>query len=212
MKWMSVGLLLAALPVFGGQKGATLAPIALYSQFQQQPPAAVLDAIRRELAEIMAPLGLQFEWRSLTATRGKEVAVELVVVTFKGRCELTHLSLHSGQAGALGWTHISDGTILPFADIDCDSIRTFLEAALMGSHPQERDELLGRAIGRVLAHELYHILANTQHHGSGGVGKAAYTVDNLLSKHFEFDEGESLALITSKVHEILAQSGEDGSR
>ena len=212
MKWMSVGLLLAVLPAFGGQKGATLAPIALYSQFQQEPPAGVLESIREELASIMAPMGLRFEWHALNGSRGDEVAVELAVVTFKGQCDVSHLTLHGGHAGPLGWTHVSDGSILPFADIDCDGIRSFLQTGLLGARAQNREELLGRAIGRVLAHELYHIFANTQHHGAGGVGKAAYTIDNLLRGQFQFDERESLALIASKAHELLSQSAVDSSR
>ncbi len=71
--------------------------------------------------------------------------------------------------------------------------------------------MYGRAVGRVLAHELYHIFANTQHHGSG-VGKAAYTVDNLLGTVFQFDEKESAALLASKTHELLSAAGEDSSK
>jgi hypothetical protein len=212
MKLLSVGLLLAALPAFGGQQGAMLAPIALYAQFQQDPPAAVLEAIHQELASIMAPMGLRFDWHALNASHNDEVAVELAVVTFKGRCELSRPMPHPTHAGPLGWTHISEGMILPFADIDCDGIRAFLQAGLSGYRAQQREELFGRAIGRVLAHELYHILANTQHHGAGGVGKASYTVDNLLNSEFQFGEKESLALITSKAHELLALSAGSSSK
>ncbi len=212
MKLLSVGLLLAALPAFGGQQGATLAPIALYAQFQQEPPAAVLEAMRQELASIMAPMGLRFDWRALNPAHSEESVVELAVVTFKGRCEVNRLLQHTIHSGPLGWTHISEGTILPFADVDCDGIRTFLQTGLLGARAQEREEKYGRAIGRVLAHELYHIFANTQHHGAGGIGKAAYTVENLMVGEFQFDEKESLALIASKAHELLALPVTDSSK
>ena len=211
MKLMSVALLLAASPAFGGQ-GATLAPIALYAQFEQKPPADVLSAMQTELASIMAPMGLRFSWRDLSAARSSEVSVELAVVTFKGACDASHLSVRGFHATALGWTHVSDGTILPFADIDCEGVRAFLQSGLMSTRGSQRDELYGRALGRVLAHELYHIFANTPHHGAGGVGKAAYTVDNLLEDDFQFGEKESTALIMSKAHEILSAAGEDSSR
>jgi len=212
MRFMSVALLLAVSPAFGGQRGATLAPIALYSQFEQQPPAAVLQAIRGELSSIMAPLGLRFVWHQLNAAHSEEVSVELAVVTFKGSCDTSRVTARPVRTGALGWTHVSEGTILPFADIDCDGIRSFLQVGLIAARAQVRDDLYGRAVGRVLAHELYHIFANTQHHGAGGVGKAAYTVDNLLDNGFQFDEKESMALLTSKAHEILSAAGEDSSR
>ncbi|MDR3704220.1 MAG: hypothetical protein P4L56_31520 [Candidatus Sulfopaludibacter sp.] len=211
MNFVSVGLLLAVLPAFGGQQGASLAPIALYSQFQQEPPAGVLQAVREELSSIMAPMGLRFEWHALNAVRGQEVAVELAVITFKGRCDLNHLALHGTHSGPLGWTHISEGAILPFADIDCDGIRSFVQGGLLGVRAELREAMFGRALGRVLAHELYHIFANTQHHGSG-VGKAAYTVANLLDENFQFDEKESAALLTSRTHELLTAAGEDSLR
>jgi hypothetical protein len=212
MKLLSFGLLLAALPVFGGQQGATLAPIALYTQFQQEPPAGVLDAIHQELSSIMAPMGMHFDWRSLNTAHGSEVSVELAVVTFKGRCDVARIVPRTPHPGALGWTHISEGAILPFADIDCDGIRGFVQTGLLGLRAQDREETFGRAIARVLAHELYHIFANTQHHGAGGVAKAAYTVQNLLDNDFQFDEKESAALLTSKAHEVLAVPVTDSSK
>jgi hypothetical protein len=206
MRFLSVGLLVAALPLFGGQQEAPLAPITLYTGFQQQPSGAILDAMRDELASIMAPMGLRFEWRSLGNVHGNEVAVELAVVNFKGRCEVDRLGARPPVNGPLGWTHVSDGAILPFADVDCDSIRAFVQSGLLTSPAVDRDERFGRAMARVLAHELYHIFANTPHHGSEGVGKAAYSVKNLLSDDFQFGEKESMALLTSKAHESLANS------
>lgn len=206
MKVLSVGLLLAVLPVFGGQQGATLAPVALYTQFQQQPSETVLQTIRQELATIMTPMGLRFEWRSLASAQGSEVSVELAVISFKGYCDVAHLAPHFSHPGPLGWTHVSEGTILPFSDVDCDGIRSFLQNGLLAVRGPEREQLFGRAVARVLAHELYHILANTQHHGAGGVAKAAYTVENLLAADFTFDEKESNVLINSKAYEILSDS------
>ena len=100
--------------------------------------------------------------------------------------------------GALGWTHVSDGAILPFSDVDCDRVRVFLQKHLLSVRPADRQTAFGRALGRVVAHELYHIFANTTHHGSDGVGKPAYTVQDLLSDEFRFEEREGEALRTSK--------------
>jgi len=196
-------LALAAAP--GGTRlpapPAEVAPIALYTQFQQEPPQAVTDALRDELEFIMAPLGLRFEWRSLPNVRGDEIAVELAVLTFKGRCDVTGLLPRTTNPGALGWTHVSDGVILPFSDIDCDHVRGFLQKQLLQQPVQEREPAFGRALGRVVAHELYHIFANTHKHGSEGVGKPAYTVKELLDDAFRFEdrEGDALRATTPRV-------------
>ena len=114
-------------------------------------------------------------------------------------------ALKEVHPGALGWTHVSDGAILPFSEIDCDRIRQFVQKELLYRKPAEREEIFGRAIARVVAHELYHIFANTHHHGSDGVAKAAYTVQELLSDDFVFEEAQGTALRSSvppKIHGV----------
>jgi hypothetical protein len=193
IKFAFVGLMSAALPAFSAERLAPL-PVSLYTSFQQSSPTAVLFAIEDEVDTIMAPLGMHFEWRSLTAARGNEVSAELAVISFKGRCDVAGLMARTAQPGALGWTHVSDGVILPFSDVDCDRIRVFLQRELLFLRAETREEVFGRAVGRVLAHELYHIFAQTAHHASDGVAKSAYTVQELLSDGFHFDEHEAVTL------------------
>ena len=111
-----------------------------------------------------------------------------------------------GNPGALGWTHLSDGVILPFSDIDCDGIRRFVQSGLLRVDTRNQEETYGRAVGRVLAHELYHVFANTPHHGTQGVAKAAYTARELLSKVFHFERGEFQALRAGKTKAVISAS------
>ena len=198
MKLLLFCLLAGVLPGWSETRGAMFAPITLYTQFQQAPPDGVLQALRDEVEAIMAPIGLRFEWRDLSKTQGHEVSAELAVVTFKGRCDTVGLTTRSKYEGALGWTHVSDGQILPFTDISCDRVREFTQSGLLGMRAEERDEKYGRALGRVLAHELYHIFANTTRHGSVGVAKESYSVTDLLTDDFQFQAKESHLLQTSR--------------
>lgn len=116
------------------------------------------------------------------------------MVNFKGRCDIGGLAASLTRSTALGWTHVSDGVILPFSDVDCDRIRAFVQKGLLSLPRKDREATFGRAMGRVLAHELYHVFANTARHGSCGVGKASYSVEDLLSPQFRFEERESRAL------------------
>ncbi|MGO9615893.1 MAG: hypothetical protein ACLP6W_05755 [Bryobacteraceae bacterium] len=169
----------------------SMRPATLYTEFQQPPPAAVMDAIRGESEAIMGRLGIGLEWRSLAAANGKQVSLQLAVIRFLGRCDVSGLSPHRVGPGALGWTHESDGVILPFGEVDCGRIRSFLQADLLGVPAKDRELVFGRAVGRVLAHELYHILARSSHHSPDGIGKAEYAVRDLLARHFIFDASES---------------------
>jgi hypothetical protein len=169
-------------------------PATLYTEFQRQPPAAVMDAMRGEAESIMGRMGIGLEWRALEAARGNEISVQLAVIRFQGKCDAAGLSPHRPQPGALGWTHESDGVILPFGAVDCDRIRSFLQLDLLSVPAADREQVFGRAIGRVLAHELYHIFTRSAHHSPGGVGKAEYGVRDLLAARFVFDEGETAEL------------------
>ena len=186
---------------------APMPPIALYSEFREEPPAAVRAALEGELESIMTPLGLRFEWRDLHATHPGEAAVELAVVSFKGRCDVSALVHRAATGGPLGWTHISDGSILPFSDVDCNGIRALLQNDLLTLPAAARETAYGRALARVLAHELYHIFADTTHHGVCGIAKEAYSARDLLSGSFRFENRETKALKNGKAYRALGRSG-----
>jgi hypothetical protein len=204
MRFVAFFLIIVALPGLASETGNVVTPITLYTQFQVSPPAAVLDAIESELHQIMSPLGFAFEWRALAANDGEASSV-IAVATFGGSC-IAEAS-PAAVTGALGWTHVTDGEILPFSEIDCDRIRTFLASGLARFRKENREEAFGRAVGRVLAHELYHVLARTAHHGTWGVAKAAYTAEELLSRTFRFEAKESHVLRLGWAAQALEHEG-----
>jgi mono/diheme cytochrome c family protein len=188
-------LMLAALPALG-QPGV-VAPVALFTDFQPPPPPAVLASMRREVATIMAPLGFPFQWWELGGGAEYQSAAELAVVTFRGECVASYpVNIGSGP-GPLGFTYITDGQVLPFAEVDCGRIREFLRDELARIRPKDRDAVFGRAVGRVLAHELFHIFARTPHHGSRGVAEPAFTQQELLADGFRLETHEFRALRAS---------------
>ncbi len=187
MKCLALCLALGVLPAFSADP---VAPIRLYIAFEQQPPPVVLESLQEELGNIMTPLGLGFQWSSLADNKGSEVSVQLAIVHFRGICDTGDLKPFSEHPGALGWTHITDGVILPFSDVDCSRVRAFVQRDLLALPKEERPPAFGRAVARVLAHELYHIFANTTHHGSWGIAKPSYSVQELLSDSFLFEKKE----------------------
>ena len=188
MKSLILGLVLIALPAFGDDPAVS---IRLYFDFQQAAPENVASSIRDELARIMSPMGMAFDWKPLAQNRGNQLSVKLAVLHFTGSCEVPNAATPDLRTGALGWTHMTNGVILPFGEIDCGVIGAFLRADLLARPEEEQEEDFGRAVGRVLAHELYHIFINTAHHSSHGVGKPYYSVQELLSKSFQFEPKET---------------------
>ncbi len=191
MKLMGLCLLAAVCYAGGSPRIQQVAPVTLFTQSQQALQPTVMEALQIEVGNILAPAGFQIDWHDIGAASEVGTVTELAVVTFRGVCDVTESVPYrsTGQA-VLGFTSISDGAILPFTTVDCDRTRDFLANALSRLPATERRPVYGRALGRILAHELYHIFANTKRHGSAGVAKNAYTVSDLMSEEFSFEERE----------------------
>jgi cytochrome c553 len=197
-------LALSALSAFSGTRDGSGAPLRIYFDFQRTPSPAVELALHEELARLVSPIGLNVEWKSLAEPRAGDASPALVVITFIGRCDAVGLEPRGGTPGALAWTHISDGVIIPFVDVDCERSREFLQSPLLHVEGRLRDPLFGRAIGRLVGHELYHVFAETRHHGKEGVAEPACTASELLADSFRFAEPQFRTLRSSKLKSILS--------
>jgi hypothetical protein len=140
--------------------------------------------------------GIQLDWRSQDQPFG-EVMGEVAIVEMRGHCAsaapLPSASRHStSRAEPLGQTHLVNGAVLPFADVLCDAVHRLVDRDLRAARASEREELLGRALGRVLAHELYHILARTTDHAHQGISRAEQSSADLLAPGGSFGGSEDL--------------------
>jgi hypothetical protein len=91
------------------------------------------------------------------------------------------------NVSSLASTAVVDGQVLPFSTVQCDALRSVLNPILTNVRRGDRPALFGRAAARVLAHELFHMLAQTTTHGTHGVSKSCFGVADLTSDSFEFD-------------------------
>jgi hypothetical protein len=150
--------------------------------------SVAVQEMGREAARIMRHSGVALTWR-IGATA--EVFEEpVVVVQLRGRCSMGE-PLAAAQGGRLGWTHAVDGTVLPFSDVACDEIRSTIQSAMATENHLIGNHLLGKAMGRVLAHELYHVIGNTAKHSSDGVARRALSGDELISGYPELRPGDA---------------------
>lgn len=199
-------LLALSAPVLFGQSPGTFPAenvIAIYTQFDQSPSGLTVEHMKNELESIMAPLALQFRWRPLEAANGREAMAQIVVVRFNGKCQVDALTHPLQDSGVLGWTHISNHEVLPFSHVDCDKIREIVFPSPRLAVESEPELLLGRAMGRVLAHELYHFFANTTRHAASGVAKARISRAELISEHMAFEENELRRLRSGVLKSLL---------
>jgi hypothetical protein len=67
--------------------------------------------------------------------------------------------------------------------VECDRVRGTLGEAHIAGTAEERDVLYGRALGRVLAHELFHILSGSKAHSKQGVMQKYLSAAKLVGEH-----------------------------
>ncbi|MBZ5596184.1 MAG: hypothetical protein LAP39_28400 [Acidobacteriia bacterium] len=186
--------------------GACTAPVSVYTHFEQAYSEPLLENMKEEVRSIMAPIGLELQWRTLDAHAPTGLSSELAVVSFKGKCRMDDLLLPSVNSGNLGWSYALEGHVSPFSDVDCDRVRQFINPSVLHAKWVDRDAILGRALGRVLAHELYHIFADSKRHARVGLAKAFFSPRDLVSDHFTLEERDAETLRNGKLHGVLEQA------
>jgi hypothetical protein len=92
------------------------------------------------------------------------------------------------ERGPLAFTFTTDGRILPFGEVKCDRLRDSIKTAMSGADYKQGNQLLGRAMGRVLAHELYHMLAQSKGHAKGGVARESLSARQLIAEQLDFSD------------------------
>jgi hypothetical protein len=67
-------------------------------------------------------------------------------------------------------------------------VTKFLAPALLDQPGARGDFMLGRAIGRLIAHEIYHMLMQTREHTRNGISKPCFSAADLTANRFEFED------------------------
>jgi hypothetical protein len=127
----------------------------------------VFEEMTSELERLFGPAALQPFFRNLHARPPHEIYERLAVARFRGDCSVGPTLLESSDDPALGITHVSDGQILPFVAVDCERVQKLIHSEIRGLPVTQQEALFARALARVLAHELYHVVAETSEHGTG---------------------------------------------
>jgi len=172
--------------------------IGVFFEFEGPPPPLTIEMMQREVQSIMGPSGLVFSWHALGSTGSQATFADLVVVKFKGSCSGTLPPFvargRSAEAVPLASTQVSDGHVLHFTEVRCDELRHYLSgpASLLNEHGRSR--LYGRALGRIVSHEMWHIFAGTEKHASGGVAQAWHSREELVQPVFVFTPKEEKIL------------------
>jgi hypothetical protein len=165
-------------------------PIEIVFDFKTPPEPAVINVMKSEIREILLPAELDLTFQRLGDTASLLSFRKIVLVRFQGVCQsgwsvdpiqLTQPALLNYPA--LGRTEMSDGRVMPFVHIFCNEVRAFVPS--VSRTPQQK--MYGRALGRVVAHELYHALLSTVEHAHSGIAGAVQSARDLTREKLTLD-------------------------
>jgi len=166
-------------------------PIGIFLDFANQPEAALVDLMKSEVRDILAPAQLRLSFQRFGETGASQPFRKIVVIRFQGACQTQADAgnIQWDEPGildfpALGRTNVTSGRILPYVKIFCNEIRAFVPPVSSVSFAR----MYGRALGRVVAHELYHALLSTRTHTRSGVAQSAQTARDLTREKLVLDD------------------------
>ena len=168
--------------------------LAVYSGPAPHLESTAMHSLQLELQRVLLPAGIDMTWFQTGPGKQASPEVQLAVVgAFDGDCSVDSLPDVPGvvRTRTLAETSVSRDHVLPYFRVDCTHIIRILAPALRPLSVPMRETILGRALARAIAHEVYHILAQTTAHEKNGIAKAALSLSDLYSNKFDFNS-ESL--------------------
>jgi len=153
--------------------------------------------MRREATQIIEASGVRLGWR-LRSESANVTFNDLVVLTFNGSCSFDPAPPLYDELGPLAFTRTANGEVQPFGEVNCDRVVNSVRSAMFASDYAKADLLLGRALGRVVAHELVHMLTKSGRHAREGVQKAALSGRQLIAASLPLDAMDVERLIEER--------------
>ena len=157
-------------------------------------------AMKREFEGIVKDATITVDWRTRKEAE-REALANLVVVRFKGKCILDPVPYLYDERGPLAFTYSTSGVVQPFGEVACDKVATVVRSAMFGGDFGKADQLFGRALGRVLAHEVVHMLTGSGEHGPTGVERHSLSGDQLIGPELRLSH-EDLVRIVNAPHKL----------
>jgi hypothetical protein len=177
---------ISALVFSAAARVASAEGVTIVLDFQGQQSEQSIAEMKREFSGIMKGSALIFDFKS-RAEATNHTYSNLVVVRFKGTCVLKPIPYLYDERGPLAFTYSTEGEVQPFTEVKCDQVTRAVRSAMSGGDFARADVLMGRALGRVLAHEVVHILTKSGAHGREGVAKTALSGTQLIAPELRLD-------------------------
>jgi hypothetical protein len=181
--------LLVSFACANGEESHPPQTLAILFQFKQPYANRALAEAQRELDALTKGAAVRLEWHDRGGPQASLSFPNILVLDFLGSCDPRSENKFTGPAaGWLARMHVSDGVVLPFGEVNCDLVRAVMSDGSQRDKPSDKG--FGRALARVLAHELYHFMTNSTEHLGWGLVKPSFSRKDLVLDGLKLNESE----------------------
>jgi len=171
-----------AVPIGAAVERVSPSVLTVILDFKGPFSRASLTEMKRESGLVLQSSGVRLDWRMLGEDPYASYG-DLVIMTFRGTCKYEPAAPIDidDEPGPLAMTHSVNGEIQPFGEVNCDRVVNSARNAMLGADYGKADLLIGRALGRVVTHELVHMITGSAEHGLDGVEKSSLSGRQLIA-------------------------------
>jgi predicted nucleotidyltransferase len=158
--------------------------VTVLVNFEKPHSDVSVKALQHELTELLEPVGVTVDLMLKSDIPKNPEFSELAVFEMKGSCSMDGLPGRYNdlpdERGPLAMSYSSDGQILHFGEVECDRVRQCLQRVTGRTEPEKHQVAYGKALGIVIVHELYHMIAGAKAHTKIGLTKESLSAEELL--------------------------------
>ncbi len=167
--------------------------VTVILDFKGPHSSAATREMQEEASLILKEADVSLSWRPLSGASDATYN-DVAVMTFTGSCDFTPDPPVYDEPGPYARASMVNGKVQPFGRVECARVVRSVRDAMAGSMYGSGNQLLGRALGRVVAHELVHMLTRSAQHSRDGVMKASLSGRQLISGSLRLDKEDVLRL------------------
>lgn len=151
--------------------------VTVLLDFDQPHSIDSVKAMQSEAQRLLDDAGIAVDVKLRSEVSASAQFSDVLVFKMTGSCASTAAPFLFDERGPLAETYATDGEVLPFGEIHCNQVK-----ALMRQSPSQKPlaaKAVGIALGRVLAHEAYHMLRHTSSHPKQGIARQTLSPADL---------------------------------
>jgi hypothetical protein len=166
-------------------------PVVVMLQFDEAPALEVVNSLHEELEALFEAADIRLDLRHIQKRPLRKRHERAAVVHFSKGC-VPPIMIRRGEFAVktLAHVHQAGNRVLDLVEVNCRNVSDYLSTAMTTSHLGRLNQLYGRGLARVVAHELLHWMLNERNHTKSRLFCRHVQAQDLIAEGVTLGHGE----------------------